>query len=86
MNVETGVPHSYPTSKQILFFCVQCAQNQLIKARQRIYPENRRGWGRGRESGSHVQCTLQMTSLPERDSALLFPELEASMSVEEQEW
>lgn len=33
-----------------------------------------------------MQCTLQMTSLPERDLALPFPEPEASMSVRRQEW
>lgn len=44
------------------------------------------GWGWGREARSHVLGTLQMTSLPERDLALPFSELQANISVQEQKW
>lgn len=44
------------------------------------------GLGEEKLRASRVQCTLQMTSLPERDLALPFPELEASLPVLEQEW
>ena len=81
----TGAPHSYPIAKQRLFCCVQGVRNQLIKSRQRTDRERRRGWGREREARVmyRVHCRWRHWSLPARDLALLFPELEASTSVQE---